>query len=101
VEHHVDRISELSESESATLLAELFAVLATERRYEQVWQIGDLVIWDNLAVQHARPRESSPSTGVRALQRVALGEYGFRDQLERVKSQARQRSIAGAQAVDS
>jgi taurine dioxygenase len=88
-EHHVDRIEGLTEARSADLLRQLFAVLyAPERRYEHVWREGDLVIWDNLAVQHARTRASEPSEGVRALQRVALGEHGFIEQLERARQLA-------------
>lgn len=85
-EHHVDRIEGLSEEHGARLLEELFAQLyAPERRYEHVWRRGDLVIWDNLAVQHARTRASEPSEGVRALQRVALGKIGFLEQLEALR----------------
>jgi len=79
----------VSESRSAELLRALFATLYTpERRYEHVWHLGELVIWDNLAIQHARTRESAPSQGVRALQRVAIGEHGFLEQLRQVQSQA-------------
>jgi len=86
-EHHVNRISDVSESRSAELLSALFATLyAPERRYEHVWHLGELVIWDNIAIQHARTRESAPSEGVRALQRVAIGEYGFLEQLRQVQS---------------
>jgi taurine dioxygenase len=82
-EHHVDLISDVSEARSAELLATLFKQLyAPSRRYEHVWRVGDLVIWDNLAIQHARTRASDPSEGVRALQRVAIGEHGFKEQLE-------------------
>lgn len=45
---------------SAELLKELFATLyAAERRYEHIWRRGELVIWDNLAIQHARTRGPS------------------------------------------
>jgi taurine dioxygenase len=85
-EHHVDRIEGMTEARSAAVLQELFAQLyAPERRYEHDWREGDLVIWDNLAVQHARTREAKPSRGVRALQRVAMGRYGFLDQLEALR----------------
>jgi alpha-ketoglutarate-dependent taurine dioxygenase len=88
-EHHVDRFDGLSEERGAALLQELFATLyAPERRYEHVWQEGDLVIWDNLAVQHARTRASEPSEGARILQRVAIGEHGFLEQLEEVRRAA-------------
>jgi taurine dioxygenase len=85
-EHHVDRIEGMDEDEGGALLRRLFAALyAPERRYEHVWREGDLVVWDNLAVQHARTREAEPSQGVRALQRVAIGEHGFLDQLEALR----------------
>ena len=85
-EHHVDRISDVGDARSAELLELLFSELyAPRRRYEHVWRVGDLVIWDNLAIQHARTRASAPSDGVRALQRVAIGEHGFLEQLELVR----------------
>jgi taurine dioxygenase len=85
-EHHVDRIEGMSDQRSAEVLQELFARLyAPERQYEHVWREGDLLIWDNLAVQHARTRAAEPSEGVRALQRVALGKVGFLEQLEELK----------------
>jgi len=42
--------------ESEALLEELFAHLyADEVLVEHHWQEGDLVLWDNLAIQHSRP----------------------------------------------
>ena len=85
-EHHVDRIEGMDEKRGAELLQVLFTQLyVQERRYEHVWCEGDLVIWDNLAVQHARTRASEPTDGPRALRRVALGEVGFLEQLGRSK----------------
>jgi taurine dioxygenase len=84
-EHHVEEIEGYSREESAPLLARLFAHLyAPERRYEHVWREGDLVIWDNYAIQHSRTREADPADGPRVLQRVSFGEHGFIDQLELV-----------------
>jgi alpha-ketoglutarate-dependent taurine dioxygenase len=49
------RIEGLDDTTSAALLDALWAHLeAPERCYEHVWQLGDLVIWDNVALQHAR-----------------------------------------------
>jgi alpha-ketoglutarate-dependent taurine dioxygenase len=46
----------LAPDESEALLAELFAHLyAPENRWQHDWRDRDLVVWDNLAVQHARP----------------------------------------------
>ena len=45
--------------------------------YEHRWAPGDLVLWDNLAVQHAR---GAAGTGVRTLQRVTIAELGYEAQ---------------------
>lgn len=60
-------------AESDALLDELFAALYDPACvYEHEWCTGDLVVWDNLVVQHARRRvgESAPRT----LRRVVFGE---------------------------
>jgi alpha-ketoglutarate-dependent taurine dioxygenase len=50
------RVVELDEAASEALLEELFAHLyAPENTLEFAWNEGDLVLWDNLALQHARP----------------------------------------------
>lgn len=85
-EHHVDRLSGMTEQRSTELLPQLFAALyAPERRYEHVWREGDLVAWDNCAIQHARRREADPSEGKRRLQRVQIGRHGFMEQLEKLQ----------------
>jgi len=49
-------VVELPKNESDELLDELFAHLyAPERLLEHHWKVGDLVVWDNQAVQHGRP----------------------------------------------
>jgi alpha-ketoglutarate-dependent taurine dioxygenase len=49
-------IVELPADESEALLQELFAHLyRPEVLFEHPWKTGDLVAWDNQAVQHARP----------------------------------------------
>jgi taurine dioxygenase len=62
----------LASEESDALLAELFAALyAPTNIYEHYWSTGDLVIWDNRALQHARkPVGDVPRT----LQRISLGK---------------------------
>jgi taurine dioxygenase len=88
-EHHVDRIEGLSEQRCAQVLPELFAVLyAAERRYEHVWREGDLLIWNNLAIQHARTRVAELSQGSRVMRRVQLGKIGFMAQVERLRREA-------------
>jgi taurine dioxygenase len=49
-------IDTLPKAESDELLDVLFAHLyRSERLYEHDWRAHDLVAWDNIAVQHARP----------------------------------------------
>lgn len=52
-EAHSSRIVGLPESEGAALLARLCAhIVQPEFRYEHAWRAGDLLMWDNAAVQH-------------------------------------------------
>jgi taurine dioxygenase len=68
----------LSESESDELIEELFSYLYQEDEiYDHQWRQGDIVIWDNLALQHAR-REIQG--GTRTLQRVTIAELSYWDQ---------------------
>ena len=84
-EHHVDRIEGFAQEEGAKLLQRLFAhIYAPARQYEHIWRKGDLVIWDNYAIQHARTREADPADGRRVLQRVWFGQHGYADQLEQL-----------------
>ena len=72
-------ITGMSEAESDSLLEELFShMYRAENIYEHHWHLGDLVIWDNIAVQHARA--GLEHDGVRTLQRVLLGRKGFFEQ---------------------
>ena len=81
-ETHVSAIEGLSPSRSAEVLPILFdALYAPERRYDHEWRPGDLVVFDNLAVQHARTRAADPSEGRRVIRRVQIGEIGFAQQL--------------------
>jgi taurine dioxygenase len=77
-ETHTAAIIGLADAESEALLEELFAVIyAEDNIYDHEWRPGDLVIWDNLAVQHGR----KPVTGgVRTLQRVSMGRFAYWDQ---------------------
>lgn len=46
----------LHEDESERLLGELFEhMYDSANRLDHYWRKGDLVVWDNLAIQHARP----------------------------------------------
>jgi taurine dioxygenase len=63
-------IEGLSTSASEELLEELFAHLyRPEAQYEHDWHNGDLVAWDNIAIQHARPNVTLEGP-VRTLRKV-------------------------------
>jgi len=75
-EQQTARIEGLPKSESDALLEALFAHLyAPENVYRHAWRPGDLLIWDNIAVQHAR---STQRQGVkRRMRRVAVADKTF------------------------
>ena len=55
-EQNTREIVELPHDESEALIEELFAHLYDPAHVlEHEWRQGDLVIWDNLAIQHGRP----------------------------------------------
>ena len=69
----VDRVLGLSEDESEGLLQSLFAAMYVDDNvYVHRYQAGDLVVWDNLNVQHARP--AGQAGAVRTLRRMVFGE---------------------------
>lgn len=69
---HTDRLHGMSRDESDEVLAEIYAALyAPEQVYVHAWQPHDLVMWDNLAVQHARP---VPNDRPRTLRRYHVSE---------------------------
>ncbi|MGY9057294.1 MAG: TauD/TfdA dioxygenase family protein [Alphaproteobacteria bacterium] len=52
--HHIYRIADVSAAESDDLIAELTAhQIAPGAEYRHVWQVGDLVTWDNRCTLHA------------------------------------------------
>jgi taurine dioxygenase len=75
-ELQTSHIIELPEDEGEELLQELFArMYAPEIVYSHQWQPNDVIIWDNLALQHCRPTEMG--TARRHLRRQSLdGWYG-------------------------
>jgi taurine dioxygenase len=65
-----DSIVGLPEAESEALLERCWAAMyAPDNVYEHQWQVGDLLVWDNLALQHAR----DAVIGRRTLRRVPVG----------------------------
>lgn len=69
---HTDRFEGLARGESDALLEEIYAQLYDrDHVYEHRWQPDDLLLWDNLTVQHARPR---PIDRPRTLRRYHVSE---------------------------
>jgi taurine dioxygenase len=85
-EYHTTEILDISRDESNELLAELFAEMyLPERIYVHPWHQYDFLIWDNLAVQHARQEVADISKGPRVLQRAAVNEVSYAELIERAR----------------
>lgn len=64
--------------ENEALFAELFAHLyRPDNVYTHEWEPGDLVVWDNIALQHGR--RANPNAVRRSLRRVTMGEVTTAD----------------------
>ena len=88
-EMHADRILEMVEEDSRAMIELLCSFLyASERRYEHVWQLNDLLMWDNLVLQHARTEQSDPADGPRGLQRVALSNLTLQQTIDMARARA-------------
>lgn len=73
-EHQSVHVIGLTESDSEALLEELFAALyAPDNIYRHNWHNGDLLIWDNILLQHGRPE--TPAGSPRILRRVVLASH--------------------------
>jgi taurine dioxygenase len=67
-----DALLPLPQQDSVALLSELFDHLYQPAfQYVHQWALGDLVIWDNRAVQHSRPYVGSSEP--RTLRRISIG----------------------------
>jgi taurine dioxygenase len=83
------RIMGLDDETSEDLIARLFAVLYDDANtYRHDWSVGDVAVWDNIALQHSRP--DPPPQAPRTLHRLAIAEHsifelvpGFDDYLRR------------------
>ena len=70
----------MPEEDSDALLEELYLYLYADHNvYEHPWSTGDIVIWDNRAVAHARRAVTMP--GTRTLQRVNIATLSAFDQV--------------------
>jgi alpha-ketoglutarate-dependent taurine dioxygenase len=70
-EFMTSHISGLDRKESDALLDELFEyIYADDNVYAHHWQTNDVIIWDNIALQHCRPQ--SMGSAPRHLRRLSL-----------------------------
>ena len=70
-EQQTDRIVDWDRRHSEETLQDLFALLYTsDNIYDHEWRQGDLVVWDNIALQHGRPPLPAAG-GERTLRRCA------------------------------
>jgi alpha-ketoglutarate-dependent taurine dioxygenase len=72
-EQLTERVLELTDDQSVELFDELYQryLYCEQNVYEHQWAMGDLVIWDNLMIQHAR-RTAPLSNGERTLRRITM-----------------------------
>lgn len=77
--YNVSHIEGMERTEGEALLDELASYVTAENNiYEHRWQRDDLLIWDNIALQHARkPATPAPRT----LRRAVTCASGFRSDL--------------------
>jgi taurine dioxygenase len=95
-EYHADRVYEVDQEESDRLLRETLAhMYEPENVYVHRWQLYDFLIWDNLALQHARRDEAVVADGPRAMQRVALNEVSYPELIARAWQQQKRRELQG------
>ena len=67
-----NEIAELDSEASEDLLEELFAHMYEPRKvYDHEWRNGDLILWDNIALQHGR-RNVTTEGPARTFQKVGL-----------------------------
>jgi len=79
-EQHAARIEGLSRDESDALIKQLFEHLYTPGNLvEHTWKNGDLLVWDNLALQHGRPDVSG--IWPRRLQRASVANRSLAEQI--------------------
>jgi taurine dioxygenase len=77
-EMQTDYILDMDRKESEEILSSVRKILyASENTYTHRWAVGDLVIWDNIAIQHGRP--SPPQDSPRTLRRVTMAKNDVHD----------------------
>jgi taurine dioxygenase len=79
-EQHVARVEGLEPAESRALLTELFDQLYGGRHtFEHRWRNGDLILWDNIALQHGR--NAIRGVARRRLQRASVAQRSLLEQM--------------------
>jgi len=85
-ELHAFRLGDLPAEKSRNLLEQVFDVLYDPRySYEHRWADGDLVVWNNRTVQHARGEVADASEEAfvpRSIRRVSVAPKGVSDQFQ-------------------
>ena len=84
-ELHTDRIGGISEHESERHAWPRGSKITytPEHEYRHDWQVGDVLVWDNIALQHGRP--AFPHTEPRTLQQVTIAKRGTYDLVPNVE----------------
>jgi taurine dioxygenase len=92
------RILGVDDETSEALIAQLFGVLYAEpNTYRHEWSVGDIVVWDNIALQHARP--VPPPRAPRTLHRLAIAEHSIFELVPGFEDFLRQRDAARSEGA--
>jgi len=80
IESATARVEGMDRAQSRAMLDRIFSyVYAPENELRHIWKQGDLLIWDNIFLQHCRP-PLDPSFR-RRMQRVGAGRKTLREQV--------------------
>ena len=75
---HAEGFDEMARADSDVLLREAFVHLYSPAHvYAHEWRLGDLLLWDNLALQH--PRRDVSDAKPRTFRRVSLNTHRYID----------------------
>jgi len=89
-----DRILGVDPATSEDLIGRLFAILYDEANtVRHDWSVGDIAVWDNIALQHSRP---VPPSAPRTLHRLAIAEHSIFELVPGFEDYLRERDAAVA-----
>ena len=84
-DHFTERLVDIDKDAGNELIAAAFDELySSAYTYAHHWRAGDLIIWDNIALQHGR--DPIPEGARRTLRRVPMSENSLSDVLASVSS---------------